>query len=786
MFEVRMRSDATATADVISRSGGFARLRSALRASVVRIAVSALLGGLPAAVAEGATDAAVNEHVVRLKQILMDSQSPDGSWEYGGKDQNLGLTALAILALKYAGVPNDHAVVNKGVGYILNNKSRYVYAEGLIPCALELVNHKACRNRIRHSFRYLMEVQNAGGNWGYVGGRNYYDNSNSQFAVLGLAAAKRCGFPDTRADLLRFRKVQAQAIRHWKNAQTETGGWAYRAGKNAKANLAMTCAGIASLHLLDVHLEQPGEKCGEYKYDRNMQKALACLADVLSTSGVRSKGYSLYALERVGVFLDLRTIGEHDWYREGASAILARPARQASRSGLVEIAFQLLFLVKGNAPVAIAKWRWSGDWNNDHGDARAWVAWSGGELGKRFDWWECRLDAPGSPAATASLVFVNGHGRFQASDAELDFLRRFLLCKGTVVAEACCGRKEFLESFKKVMCEKLFPGQLARFTPIRADHRVCSVVHDLKPAEVGALEFSVACRKPRMLLLSRDISCALNDEKGKSKPRRASSGKSPAATRELDRARKVATNLLAWALTTRKPGGKLTRKSIEAETDEFLTADQLARESGKRGRKSRFAMGRLVHRGDWHVDEKFFPALRAALADQKAVPCFERELPIVPTSEDLFHVPFVFMTGHEDPALKPTEYLHLRTYLQNGGFVFVSACCGSKHFDLGARDLIGRILPNDKLERIPPDDPLWKSPFDCRGKPEGTSAFRKRFGEAWAPLHGVRREGRWVLVYSPVDLCCDLQGDLADYAPAYRAASSVKLIGNIINCALSP
>jgi len=740
---------------------------------VVRIAVSALLGGLPAAAAEGVTDAAVNAHVRQLKQILIDSQSPDGSWQYGGKDQNLGLTALAILALKYAGVPNDHAVVTKGVGYILNNQSRYVYAEGLIPCALELVNHKACRNRIRYSFRYLMEVQNAGGNWGYVGGRNYYDNSNSQFAVLGLAAAKRCGFPDTRADVLRFRKVQAQAIRHWKNSQTESGGWAYRAGKNAKANLAMTCAGIASLHLLDVHLEQPGEKCGEYKYDRNMQKALACLADVLSTTGVRSRGYSLYALERVGVFLDLRTIGEHDWYREGASAILARPVRQASRSGLVEVAFQLLFLVKGNAPVAIAKWRWSGDWNNDHGDVRAWVKWSGGELGKRFDWWECDLDAPQSPAAKASLVFVNGHGRFRASDAELDFLRRFLLHKGTVVAEACCGRKEFLESFKEVMCKKLFPGQPARFKPIPPEHPVCSIVHDLRPADIGAFEFRFACRKPKMLLLSRDISCALNGEKCSSK--------------ELERARKVATNLLAWALLTRKPGGKLTRRTIEAEADEVLTADQLARESGKRGRKSRFAMGRLVHRGDWNADENFFPALRAALADQKAVPVFERELPIVPTSEDLFHVPFVFMNGHDDPALKPSEYLHLRTYLQNGGFVFVSSCCSSEAFDRGVRRLIRLVLPNDKLERIPPGDPLWKSPFDCARTPaEGTKAYTKRFGESWSPLYGIRREGRWILVYTPIDVCCSMEGDLTDEIAAYRKSSSVKLIGNIINCALSP
>jgi hypothetical protein len=201
-------------------------------------------------------------------------------------------------------------------------------------------------------------------------------------------------------------------------------------------------------------------------------------------------------------------------------------------------------------------------------------------------------------------------------------------------------------------------------------------------------------------------------------------------------------------------------------------------------------MGRLVHGGDWEVDEKFFPSLHAALGGQTAVPRFERELPIAPASTDLYHVPFLFVTGHEPPELKPQDYLHLRTDLQNGGFMFLSACCSADLFDAGARQLIGRVLPNDKLERIPPNDPLWTAPFKCRDKsgigPEITKAYKERFGTDWAPLYGVRREGRWALIYSPVDVCCDLQGDLVKDVVAYKAKSAVALIGNIINCALSP
>jgi hypothetical protein len=745
-----------------------------------------LLGGWGSTPARaGVTDEAVEVRIRELKEMLIGMQTADGSWAYQSADYRVGATALAILALKYAGLPNNHPAIVNGVSYIVENETSTVYTEGLVPCALELVDARQFVNRIWYSAKFLMEAQSSTGNWSYRGrSGSSYDNSNSQFAVLGLAAAERCGVLAGGKPARQFAEVRERAIRHWQNSQGKTGGWSYRdVGDNP--TLSMTCAGIASLHLFGKRLEVPGNKCGQYTPNKHLQKGLACLAGLLGggrrgfRGGGHWGGYGLYALERVGVFLDLRTIGDYDWYRQGASAIL----RSRTEESVVNAAFHLLFLAKGNAPVAIAKWRWDGDWHNDRGDAKAWVTWTGGELGKRFDSWECRLDDPAGTASKASLVYVNGHGRFRASERELAFLRRLLLKKGTVVAEACCGRKEFLDSFKEVMCKRLFPGQVARFEPIRPEHPVCSLVHDLDPKTVGALEFSVACRKPRMLLFTRDFSCALNGDKDKE------------ASRDLARARKVATNLLAWALVTRKAGGKLARTDVESETPEEVATDQLERENSKEGWKSRFAMGRLVHRGDWNADADFFPNLRAAFEGQTAVPCFEREIAVAPTSDDLFHVPFVFVTGHDDPALRPNEYLNLRTYLQNGGFMFLGACCASDLYDAGARQLIRRVLPNDKLERVPPDDPIWRLPFDCRGGeggpaaeagPETTTAYRERFGEDWAPLFGIRREGRWALIYCPVDVCCDLHGDLAEDVAAYRAASAVKLIGNIVNCALSP
>ncbi|MHC4199639.1 MAG: DUF4159 domain-containing protein [Planctomycetota bacterium] len=725
--------------------------------------------GKPAAAAlRAVTDADVARQIVLLQEHLATTQLPNGSWRYAGNaDQCLGMTALAILALKHSGLPNDHPAVAAGVRYIASHKSQYTYAEGLVPCALELVDPKAYKERISYSLRYLMAAQNGSGYWGYTPGPRG-DNSCTQFAILGLAAAGRCGLPDKPAEAARFKRVRARAVAHWKRTQSVAGGWGYNSGQT----MQMTCAGLASLYLLGEHLETPGSSCGVYDSSKAMQLGLNCLGKFLKQGKWSPDGYSLYALERVGVLLDLRLIQGTDWYRHGASVIVSSGLK-GGRWGASGSAFHLLFLAKGNAPIAIAKWCWGGDWNKDHSDVRAWVDHAGKELDSRFDWWESKLDGPRCAAVNASMIFVNGHGKFRATDAELDILRRFLLKKGTVVAEGCCNSKRFIESFQRVMCERLFPGQRSRFVPLKPGHSACAGVHRLTPHDVGGVRFVAGCRKLKMVLLKRDISCALNGERR--------------SRQDLARARKVATNLLAWALETRKPGGKLSRESVEELPLELLTVDQLKRRKGGKAREFRLAMGRLIHRGEWDVDPRLFSALNAELELHRGAPTFECELCVSPASEDLFEVPFLFMAGHEDPDLEEKEYLHLRTYVQNGGFVFISCCCGSEPFDRGVRRLLRRMLPNDDFVPIPEDDPVWTTPNACRAAPAtGTDAYEKAHGRGWAPLLGVSRKGRWAVVYSPVDVCCSLEDDLIEDIPAYRRRSAVSIMVNVIHRAFSP
>jgi hypothetical protein len=66
--------------------------------------------------------------------------------------------------------------------------------------------------------------------------------------------------------------------------------------------------------------------------------------------------YFLYSLERVTILADVKVIGGHDWYHEGAGVLLSwqhSDGRWAGPHGttIVDTAFALLFLKRATIPI---------------------------------------------------------------------------------------------------------------------------------------------------------------------------------------------------------------------------------------------------------------------------------------------------------------------------------------------------------------------------------------------------------------------------------------------------
>jgi VWFA-related protein len=179
---------------------------------------------------------------------------------------------------------------------------------------------------------------------GWVG-----DNSNTQFALLGLWAAGRTAFDaDGALELIDG---------HFRSTQQEDGGWGYRRGEPSRRP-AMSCAGLMGLAMAAA---RPGlaerqtarARGAALAADPAFQAALRAVARDARLMDEHSDIYYLWSLERVCVALGLRLLDGFDWYARGARLLLdqQRPDGSWPRGRWGEYpstCLSLLFLRKAN------------------------------------------------------------------------------------------------------------------------------------------------------------------------------------------------------------------------------------------------------------------------------------------------------------------------------------------------------------------------------------------------------------------------------------------------------
>jgi hypothetical protein len=109
---------------------------------------------------------------------------------------------------------------------------------------------------------------------------------------------------------------------------------------------------------------------------------------------------------------------------------------------------------------------------------------------------------------------------------------------------------------------------------------------------------------------------------------------------------------------------------------------------------------------------------------------------------ELLGSPIVYFNGH-DIAPRNKEEDILREYVKNGGFILAENCCGRvRHprFDGDFRALVRRLFPDNELQPLEPEHPIWLA--------SGKFAVSPRD----FPLEGVKLGCKTVIIYSPVPL----------------------------------
>lgn len=321
------------------------------------------------------TDEEVETARQKAIEFIRSQQKTGGSWEYPNHD--VGITALCTLALIENGAATYDPVVERGYRYVRRNapEQKSTYDIALCVLLLARVGDRLDRPLIRTMGARLLAGQTLSGGWSYScpdvdssvlqdlkrldrkDGAG--DNSNTQFAVLGLWVASRYGVPIEEA----MKDVGFRFV----NTQNEDGGWGYTIKDKVPtpSGQAMTPAGLFCLTVaraskIRSQLKErsattsPGEK-ETLLSDPKYAKGLLRVGYYAKEIGPGSSRYFIWAIERIGVLLGQEKLeGDVDWFKQGANALIKSQKTDGSwpsdkpESALADTCFASLFLRKAN------------------------------------------------------------------------------------------------------------------------------------------------------------------------------------------------------------------------------------------------------------------------------------------------------------------------------------------------------------------------------------------------------------------------------------------------------
>lgn len=666
-------------------------------------------------------------------------QRGDGSWPDQARAG--GTTALAVLAMLNAGVPAEDRAVAAGLRHLRLVRNQETYVVALKCMAFAAADPEAYRQDLVDAAKWLAQAQTQRGTWGYTADRSGWDNSNTQFALLGLHEAALAGVPIPG-------EVWRLSHQHYTRSQNEDGGWAYTDSQESYGS--MTAAAVASLFITGDQLHvgreigyvngaAPG--CARYAQNVSIAAGLRWLTLNFSVTENPRRGgqwhrYYLYALERVGMTGGLRYIGQHDWYREGAAQLVRQQQASGAWGDLSDTAFALLFLAKGNRPLLLQKLQWPGLWNPDRNDAANLVGFIDGQLGQPVAWQVVGLEEPVTSWLASPILYVQGHTFPRFAPAHVEKLRQYVENGGTLLFEACCSTERFHEGFAAFV-PQAFPEYGVR--ELGLDHPVFHAFHDLDRTH-GVMGIDVGCRTS-VFYLPNDVSCLWEQRQV------------PHAQELADFAFRFGLNLAAYATGRQPMADRLAEVVLAAEPTERVRA------SGGRGAVQ---IARLVHAGDYNADPHALSRLADLAAESARIDVIPRDRPLRATDEELFDHPVVVMTGHFAFELAEEEGAALKTYLERGGTLLAEACCGREAFDRSFRDLAGKLLDGQPLQPLAADHPLFRSVGRPIGEVRLRPEFARQIGQETLPvprIEGGAIGGRLAILYSPLDWTCGLEGD---------------------------
>ena len=204
--------------------------------------------------------------------------------------------------------------------------------------------------------------------------------------------------------------------------------------------------------------------------------------------------------------------------------------------------------------------------------------------------------------------------------------------------------------------------------------------------------------------------------------------------------------------------------------------------------RSKFTFTRLKYRsGDWNTDQRMPANILNSLIEYTTIEINTEERVIELSSNDIFESPFCYLSGHKLVQFDSKEAVNFKTYVQNGGFVFVDDCnhdidgLFAKSFEAQMTSLFGQAA----LKKIPNTHPLYRSFFTFEKGPPITTFELNGWGDDLVHdyLKAITINGRIAVLYSNKDYGCEWDYDFRN--KRFLAEDNTKFGVNIVVYAMS-
>ncbi len=763
--------------------------------SIGLLGLLATLDVAPSARAEITADQ-VKVSIERGVKYLLSKQSPNGSWPDIALYRS-GTSSLCTLALLNAGMPLDDPKLASALAHVRRQKLTQTYTVALQTMVLCAAEPEKDALLIKSNAAWLEAHQNKEGDkkgsWGYSpsqGARGPIgsgDNSNTQFAMLALYEAARIGVPVSD-------QTWRLARDYWLSVQNPDGSWGYLPGADGTGS--MTCAGIGSMVMAldrlnsgdaDVVGDQI-ECCGQQPDEERIEAALRWLGTnftVHANPGVRAwLLYYLYGVERVGRLTNRRLIGGHDWFREGAEFLVNMqldPGGNWQGSGEFEAhsevstSFALLFLAKGRRAVLWAKLKHEpdDDWNQHRGDLSNLTAYVEQRWKRDLTWQVIDIaQASVDDLLQSPVLVISGKASPRFSAAQVKTLREYIDRGGFILGESCCGDARFEAGFRRLV-EQLFPEPDYQLGLLPPEHPVWSAEEPINPRYLPPLYgVEYGCRTS-VMFSPAPLGCYWE---------LARVGRelkySPQVIGQITAGRSLGVNILAYA-TNRDVKFKL---EIPLEADPDKKRDPLDR--------GRLFIAQLKHGGGWNVAPGALPNLLRFVKQQTGLRVATERREAALSGDELLQYHLVFMQGRNAFQLTAAERQRCQTFVERGGMIVADAVCASEAFRESFRREMAAIFPQQKLQRVSVDHPLFSTQFggfdlrtvklrvpDARA---GGGPLKANVREVPPELEGILIGDRYGVLLSPYDLSCALEKHDSLGCTGYIREDAARLGLNIV------